>query len=130
MPVSWPADANEGLFGELDAPGGVDGGRDLAGLADVVRQEVPGLALILALDHVVLGGVDDAIRVIGQELAAVFVQILDVVAAAVVAVVVDDYGKFGVISPGLVATGAVFFFLCVLLAVMKLERKTEEKTEN
>ncbi|MTQ97286.1 helix-turn-helix domain-containing protein [Pseudoflavonifractor sp. BIOML-A6] len=42
----------------------------------------------------------------------------------------ERYPRFGVISPGLVATGAVFFFLCVLLAVMKLERKTEEKTEN
>ena len=77
----------------LKRPVGGDLRGDAAGQGDVVGQEVAGLAHVLALHHVVLGGVDDALGVVGGEGAAVRVEVGDVVAAAVVAVVVDHDGE-------------------------------------
>src|SRR5699024_7648066 len=60
--------------------------------------EVPGLTLVLTLNHVVLGGVDDPVGIVGLKFTAVFVEVLDIVAAAVIAVVVDHNGELGVVG--------------------------------
>ena len=83
--------------GRLKLPSGGDGRGNGLCVADVVGQEVAGLALILALDHIELRRIDDTVGIVLLELAAVCVQPFNVVAAAVVAVVVDDNGK-GLVS--------------------------------
>ena len=76
-----------------DLPGGGDVGIDDLVRTDVVGEHIAGLTLVLALDHVVLGGVDDAVGIVGDEVAAMLVEVGNIVAAAVVAVVVDDHGE-------------------------------------
>lgn len=39
----------------------------------------------------------------------------------------ERYLRFGVVSPGLVVTGAVFCLLCVVLAALRLERHSSDK---